>query len=124
MQTAYAIGCLGVLLLVGVPFAIAWPWRAAMVAVFIAAHVAAMIGYESVVERLGKSGRPAARRVAAAHSALAGLISGAAPYDGPDRRVARTVAQATAFVLAAAFYMALLLWMGNVLDALEGVAER
>ncbi len=124
MQNVVAIGCFVVLLLVGIPFAFKYPWRVAMLACFVLGHVAAMVGYAALVDWLQKSPRPAARRLAAAHAALAGLLSGDPPYDGPERRLARGFAQAAGFLIAGAFYMALLLWMGGVLDWLEDSSDK
>jgi hypothetical protein len=90
-----------------------------MVVSFFGVHVLVMVAYEALVERLGKSQHPAARRLAAAEAVIAGLISGAPPYDGPDRKIARGLVQTTTFLVAAVFYILLLVWLGRVLDWLE-----
>jgi len=121
MQTAIAIGAVLLLLVVGVPFAITYPWRVAMLVSFLAVHVLAMVGYDALVERLKASPRPAARRLAAAHAALAGLLAASRPGVGRGRRLARGIAQAVFYGSAFVFYIWLLSAMGGWLDRLEGV---
>ena len=119
MQTGISIGCLLVLLLIGVPFAIKYPWRAAMVVTFFAVHIAVMVGYAALIARLMQSQRPAARRLVAAHEKLSALLGDAPPYDGPEHKVLRTAVQVAVYLPALVFYFALLLWLGDVLDWLE-----
>lgn len=119
MQTVYAIGCLLVILLIGVPFAITHPWRVAMVVCFFLAHVLVGFSYDRLLDRLRASRHPAARRFASAHAAVAGLLTGEPPYDGPERRIARGFVQTVFFLAAAVFYVLLLVWLGGVLDWLE-----
>ena len=123
MQTAIAIGCLVVLLLIGVPFAIKYPWRVAMVVAFFAIHIAVMVGYEALIERLRKSQRPAARRLVALHVAIFGLVGNNPPYDGPQYKVRRAVVQTLVYLSAFVFYLWLLVTLGVLLDWLEAAPE-
>jgi hypothetical protein len=119
MQTVIAIGCLVVLLLIGVPFAIKYPWRVAMVVTFFAAHVAVMVGYEALIERLRESQRPAARRLVATHAAIFGLMGNHPPYDTTQYKVRRAVVQTVVYLAAFVFYVWLLVELGVLLDWLE-----
>jgi hypothetical protein len=119
MQTVIAIGCLVVLLLIGVPFAIKYPWRVAMVVSFFAIHVAVMVGYEALIERLRESQRPAARRLVALHVAVFGLMGNNPPYDDPRYKVRRAAVQTLVYLSAFAFYIWLLVKLGVLLDWLE-----
>ncbi len=121
MQTGISIGCLLVLLLIGVPFAIAYPWRAVMVVGFFGAHVALMVGYAALLGRLKESQHPAARCIVAAHATLSALLAeeselGEGPrYSKAARRTVQTIVYLSAFV----FYGWLLLTLGDLLDWLE-----
>ena len=119
MQTAIAIGCLVVLLLVGVPFAIKYPWRVAMLVTFFAAHVAVMVGYAALIARLTESQRPVARRLVAVHAAVFGLMGNDPPYDGPQYKLRRAAVQTVVYLAAFVFYIWLLVKLGVLLDWLE-----
>src|SRR5688572_25731548 len=119
MQTAIALGCCVVLLLIGVPFALKYPWRVAMVITFLGVHVLVMVGYDWLIERLRTMQSPSARRLVAAHEKLSALLGNAPPYDGPEHKVLRTTVQLAVYLPAMVFYFALLLWLGDVLDWLE-----
>ena len=121
MQTAIAIGCLVVLLLVGVPFAIKYPWRVAMVVTFFGVHVAVMVGYAVLIGRLAESQHPVARRLAAAHATLSALLAdGNVPENGHRySKAARFTVQAIVYLSAFVFYIWLLVKLGVLLDWLE-----
>jgi hypothetical protein len=123
MQTVIAIGCLVVLLLIGVPLATKYPWRVAMVVAFFAVHVAVMVGYEALIERLKESQRPAARRLVAIHVAIFGLMGNHPPYDAPQYKLRRAVVPTLVYLSAFAFYVWLLVKLGVVLDWLEATPE-
>jgi hypothetical protein len=120
MQNAFAIGCFVVLLLVGIPFAFKYPWRAAMVTAFFAVHIAVMVGYAALIELLAKSQHPAARRLITAHAVLSDLMADDALPDGAgySKTVRRTV-QVIVYLSAFVFYGWLLLTLGDLLDWLE-----
>lgn len=121
MQNVVAIGCFFVLVLVGLPFAIQYPWRVGMAVAFLAVHVAAMVGYAALIGRLARMRSPAARGIVAAHEKLSALLGDAAPYDGPRHKVLRVSVQLAVYLPAFAFYVWLLASLGGVLDWLEGV---
>jgi hypothetical protein len=120
MQNVVAIGCFVVLLLVGIPFAIKYPWRVAMVVSFFAAHIAVMVGYAVLIERLTGSQHPAARRFVAAHATVATLLADHDLPDGPRYgKATRVAAQTVIYLSIFVFYGWLLLSLGDVLDWLE-----
>ena len=124
MQTVTAIGCLLVLLILGVPFAIMYPWRVGMLVSFLAIHVLVMVGYDALIDRLKASPHPTARRLAAANATLAGLLAAGQPADGRGRKLARGITQAIVYGGAFVFYIWLLWALGGLLDRLEGVEPK
>jgi len=124
MQTGLSVGCLLVLLLIGVPFAIAYPWRAVMVIGFFGVHVAVMVGYSALIDRMSKSQHPAARRFITAHATLSDLLADDALPDGPRfSKAARKSTQAVVYLSAFVFYIWLLVKLGVVLDWLEATPK-
>jgi hypothetical protein len=120
MQTGLSVGCLLVLLLIGVPFAIAYPWRALMVVVFFGVHIAVMVGYWVLIDRMSKSEHPAARRFITAHETLSDLMADDALPDSPRfGKVARKSTQTVVYLAAFVFYIWLLVKLGVLLDWLE-----
>jgi hypothetical protein len=121
MQTAISIGCFVVLLVIGIPFAIKYPWRVAMVVTFFAVHVAVMIGYAALIARLTESQRPAARRLVAAHARLSELLADGNSSQNGHRhgKAARFTVQAIVYLSAFVFYIWLLVKLGVLLDWLE-----
>ena len=119
MQNVMAVGCFVVLLVIGIPFAIKYPWRVAMVVTFFAIHVAVMVGYSALIARLMESQHPAARRLVAVNAAVFGLMGNDPPYDGPQYKVRRAVVQTVVYLAAFAFYIWLLVKLGVLLDWLE-----
>ena len=121
MQTVIAIGCLVVLLVIGIPFAIKYPWRVAMVLTFFGVHVAVMVGYAVLIARLTESQQPAARRFMAVHGKLSELLAdGNSSQEGARYgKAARFTAQAVFYLSAFVFYIWLLVKLGVLLDWLE-----
>jgi len=124
MQTALSVGCLLVLLLIGVPFAIAYPWRAVMLIGFFGVHVAVMIGYSALIEQMSKSQHPAARRFITAHATLSDLMADDALPDSPRfSKAARKTTQIIVYLSAFVFYIWLLVKLGVLLDWLEATPK-
>jgi len=124
MQTALSVGCLLVLLLIGVPFAIAYPWRAVMLIGFFGVHVAVMVGYSALIERMSKSQHPAARRFITAHATLSDLMADDALPDSPRfSKAARKTTQIIVYLSAFVFYIWLLVKLGVLLDWLEATPK-
>jgi hypothetical protein len=124
MQTGLSVGCLLVLLLIGVPFAIAYPWRAVMVIGFFGVHVAVMVGYSALIDRMSKSQHPAARRFITAHATLSNLLADDALPDSPRfSKAARKSTQTVVYLSAFVFYIWLLLKLGVLLDWLEATPK-
>ena len=124
MQTGLSVGCLLVLLLIGVPFAIAYPWRALMVIGFFGVHVAVMVGYSALVDRVSKSQHPAARRFITAHATLSDLMADDGLPDSPRfSKAARKSTQAVVYLSAFVFYIWLLVKLGVLLDWLEATPK-
>jgi hypothetical protein len=120
MQSVVAIGCFVVLLLIGIPFAMKYPWRVAMVVSFFAVHIAVMVGYAALIGWLAESRHPAARRFVAAHATVSALLADHDLPDGPRYgKAARIAAQTVIYLSAFVFYGWLLLSLGDVLDWLE-----
>jgi hypothetical protein len=125
MQNVMAVGCFVVLLLIGIPFAIKYPWRVAMVVTFFAVHVAVMVGYAALIARLTESQRPAARRLVAVHARLSELLAdGNSSQDGHRYgKAARFTVQAIFYLSAFVFYIWLLVKLGVLLDWLEATPK-
>jgi hypothetical protein len=121
MQTGISIGCLLVLLLVGIPFAFKYPWRVLMLTGFCLVHVAAMVGYSALMARLTASPHPAARRLVNAHATLSALLADdhQLPEGVRHSKLARRTVQTIVYVSVFVFYGWLLLTLGDLLDWLE-----